>query len=842
MVTIHRADPGIKIRVSRIVFAMTSTVHAVETLHTDRPFVATLVTRHSNQSELTKTKLRLGYFNIKMSERLFVLDGYYNRGKVWIITKTMGTSETTERIQRIPLDPYNVFFMKIHIDNKDQETPIDPDFLVHEPRFYETYRRAPFAMERVQYNNPFEFKMQSEIRGRGADLYSSYDPSPYSVSIRTALHKGIQFYRWYERIEPTPIQCTCGINDKGPSNTLRIATLAIQVSSDRNVVIPSWSEAQRLVTPSSLFGHYIPNFTEFMIPPTPITQIEFIGHQHIKDESPLTKTYQLESADKEQDMIDLFLEDLEKFDCDVIAIFNVSKLYYLYQRILTFKNNQKTLSSFFKATNRFHEFFGEKELENRIFITRKVSPEKKTNCLTNYSNYSDETEKYTGSLTGRILLQCWSKGLLHKSKSYRVNPDSAHSVFRTVKENGLVDLVLRATGDLSLTSSCFTRLSMIMLHNILITNKKTYFLINTKKINHVLSTTQKKGGGTTFWDDSVRGWQKTEQETCLMADFKSCYANVIVNRKLSPELLITPEEWNDDEINWVPCEQSNSTFASIPFLKPRKNQRVILCDTVQRLLDERNSIQKQMKNDNCTKEEIETLNISQACKKLWANTFFGKTGSKWASNQFFCEEVSNCTTTVVRLLFAQLKEELEKSIYNTPFYGITDSLFIITTNKEETTQTIRKFEKLHHTSISVEDNLKSIVLISHTTWVGVTNDGSFINKNVVRYRNNEKFFAFITSLWKEILQIESPTENKWKTKCCERLQEYIKQHENEDPSTYFPQNDEKEHIDIVYKEWDRSSSNYYFENQIAKIIEMCGGAADEKFRRTVGKLIKRAYK
>lgn len=788
----------------------------------------------------------IGPYRHAMTTRMFVLDGYYAKDKVWIVAKCSGDSNTPGKIVDIPFDPYNVIFMKIPMDTQENTTPKTPDFLVYEPRFYEEYRRNPYTMERVQFQNPGDYEKEKMMRSKNTDLYSTYDPKPGNTTVRTAFSHGIRFYQWYKTIDLTPIRCA--EIEQQPSAHLKIGTIAIHINSDRKYVVPSWSKPQKSIMSSNpIFKDHIMSSKNpsYLFPTTPIQRIDFTVHKNINDQNP--KKYTFTSPEREYAMIDSFLNDLIQEDCDVIAIFNVSKLYYLYHRILHFPDSKELLTKFIAATNRLGHST-EKRAETRMFPRWNQKYEIQSECLANYSNYSAETERYTGTTTGRILFQCWSRGLLHKSKLYRIDPDSTQSVFNAIKTYGLLDLVLNATGELSLTHNYFTQPHMIMLHCILAESKDIYFPIknddNSSKTTHQISTLQKKGGGISYWDDSIRGWKKTdENEELLISDFKSCYPNIIVRHELSPELLASPEEWNDNEINWVPCDKANttSTKINIPFLKPKVGQRVILRDAVRRLLDIRSTLQRQMESQILSPAERESLNTKQTAVKLWTNTFYGKTGSKWTSNYFFCEEVSNCTTTIARSILTELKEKLEKSTEHTLFYGVTDSLFMITSNCGSAIDTIKKFERKHGVVIDIDNKLKAIVPISRTTWIGITKDNVLINKNVIRYRNNQHFFEFITSLWKSILLMDSPTEKKWKLACCHALKEYIDTHKNEDPIHYFPRPNEEEYIGSDFMDKNDSNTNYYFAAQIFKIIEACGGMADEKFKRVVDTLIDRAY-
>jgi len=153
-------------------------------------------------------------------------------------------------------------------------------------------------------------------------------------------------------------------------------------------------------------------------------------------------------------------------------------------------------------------------------------------------------------------------------------------------------------------------------------------------------------------------------ENIAVLDFSSMYPNIMIKMNISPDTYVPPgTEVERSEVNVAP--EVGHRFRKEP---PGLYKKVL-----ERLLDARSQIRREMKNLKPNSLQYKLLNERQRALKIIANATYGYCG--WTGARWYKREVAEATTAWGRKLIRETIA-LARKLGLEVIYGDTDSLFI----------------------------------------------------------------------------------------------------------------------------------------------------------------------
>ncbi|MBI1973735.1 ribonuclease H-like domain-containing protein [Candidatus Micrarchaeota archaeon] len=154
-------------------------------------------------------------------------------------------------------------------------------------------------------------------------------------------------------------------------------------------------------------------------------------------------------------------------------------------------------------------------------------------------------------------------------------------------------------------------------------------------------------------------------ERIAVCDFRSMYPSIIISHNLGPDTL-------------------DCSCCSKPFVAPEvghkfcTNRKALMPHVLEKLIDERLAVKKEMKNHKPGSEAYRSLHFRQWALKIIANASYGYLG--FARARWYSREAAESTTALGRKYIHETMDKAEKAGFKV-LYGDTDALFLKLENK-----------------------------------------------------------------------------------------------------------------------------------------------------------------
>jgi len=190
-------------------------------------------------------------------------------------------------------------------------------------------------------------------------------------------------------------------------------------------------------------------------------------------------------------------------------------------------------------------------------------------------------------------------------------------------------------------------------------NKRGYIMPCKPDASVVAS--RNRGGRDELGGGAVLEPTKGLHKSVMVLDFKSMYPSIVRSYNICP----TTKARNGTD------ENSVKTPTGARFLKKEIKQGIVP-EILERLMNERGSIKKQMKE---TKGDVKRLlDAKQWALKIMANAFYGYFG--YTRSRLFDLDVANSITSIGRETIVNTKKMVEEKYGLEVVYGDTDSVFV----------------------------------------------------------------------------------------------------------------------------------------------------------------------
>ena len=161
-------------------------------------------------------------------------------------------------------------------------------------------------------------------------------------------------------------------------------------------------------------------------------------------------------------------------------------------------------------------------------------------------------------------------------------------------------------------------------------------------------------------------------------DYSSLYPSCMIQKNLSHETLVNNDRYDNlEEYKYYNCEFSNADGSKTKcrFAKNKNGEKGIMPMILDKLLAQRKSVKKLMKNENdgFKKSIYDGLQLAY---KVTANSLYGQIGS--SVSPIYCKEIAASTTSTGREML-----ELARDYITNVFPGIIESLYEGYRNKDE---------------------------------------------------------------------------------------------------------------------------------------------------------------
>ncbi len=484
-----------------------------------------------------------------------------------------------------------------------------------------------------------------------------------------------------------------------------------------------------------------------------------------KGTSPTLTEFKYKKGTDDYGIIVDFLNWFEKFDPDVVQIYN-AKIHYLYQRCVWFsekKYDTELHFRFLKVMNRIGSkteditFFGPQitsaNLMDFCFPLVKAASkyknpatgeERATRCFLDYGDYSKCSHKYSfqNALLGRILVNY----SLFDGDEFSVNPMDVGQIDKNVMEHGYLDLLLDMTGVELYLPSRFYNSNLIQCYNLIKKYNPDVFFPHGTKYNAKVKFQGGSRYGAKHTLHQARG-----DEKIWMVDFESFDTGMFVWSNASPDVqtsLKTP--------NAVVVQYGGGQNDFIAFRSP--NERVgAIPNTIKKLLAERKEckvkireIEESLFENSQPQESLMHLKIKERIKKLYGNKIYGCTGCQIGTltNPLAYGKIPAAITFNGRKFWSELCADLEELSGDLEsvceiLFGDTDGMIVKTKfEKDEIQKILEAFQAKNGVLLKpvIKEEFSAIVTVNEKSWVGLQKvmnpetgltEEVFVNKGVI---------------------------------------------------------------------------------------------------------------
>ena len=221
----------------------------------------------------------------------------------------------------------------------------------------------------------------------------------------------------------------------------------------------------------------------------------------------------------------------------------------------------------------------------------------------------------------------------------------------------------------------------------------------------------------------------------IYMDFKSLYPSIIIEYNICPTTILLEEKSVDFIVS-----PFNTKFVS------KSVREGIFPSILKRLIEERDKIKKEMKNEK-DENRKKILDAKQWALKILANAFYGYTG--FIKARFFVNEIANSITSYGRFWITTIKNILENELRKEVLYGDTDSL-MIKSNSENLESIFKEAENLEkeinkrtppNIKMKLEGIFKKIIFVAKKKYVGYlfespNDEGKIVMKGIETVRRD----------------------------------------------------------------------------------------------------------
>lgn len=431
----------------------------------------------------------------------------------------------------------------------------------------------------------------------------------------------------------------------------------------------------------------------------------------------------------EKEMLEKFLEIIEKFDPDIVIGYNINDfdLPYINERLKINKLrrsigrcNEKSLSCRKIGENQYRNSVFGRVIVDPYWIIKDMASRgffrgMKRFSLGDVSKYILGEDKIEFSVSDMI--EVWRKNDENEIKRFidYARKDSELAL-KLVLEKQLLDkyIGISKVSGLLLQDSLDTGEAGKVENLLLREFNKECFVLPCKPTEKEIERRKAERDVKGFKGAFVLEPEVGLHTNCVAyLDFASMYPSIFISYNICPTTLLT-EKRNDIETITTPF---GTTFVS------QKIRRGIIPKTLERLIKERNAVKAQMKNEN-EPERKRALDAYQEGLKRIANASYGYTG--FMLGRIYVLDIANAITSCGRYYIQETKRLIESTTNYKVIYGDTDSV-MIKTNTQDVEKAIEignnianflneKFEgKL---KIKVENIFKTLLILTKKRYAG----------------------------------------------------------------------------------------------------------------------------
>jgi len=429
----------------------------------------------------------------------------------------------------------------------------------------------------------------------------------------------------------------------------------------------------------------------------------------------------------EKEMLEKFLDVVEKFDPDIVVGYNVNDfdIPFISERLRINKMsrilgrcNEKPLVSRRIAENKFRNVIVGRAIADPYWMIKDMASRGffvglKRFSLEEVSQYLLGEGKIEFSHTDIPVYWNGNEEQIKKFIDY-ARRDS-ELVLKLLLEKGFLDKYIgisKVSGQLlqdSLDTGEAGKVENLLLREF---NKENFVLPCKPSESEIFkrrTEREKMGLKGAFVLDPVVG---LHTNSVAYLDFASMYASIFISYNICPTTLITGK----------PETEAISTPFGTSFVPPNIRKGIIP-KTLERLIQERNLVKDEMRKEKDSSKK-RALDAHQEALKRIANAFYGYTG--FFLGRIYVLDIANAITSCGRNFIQETKKTIEGQTPYKVIYGDTDSVMIETNTKDvdnaieignQMAQLLNKqFEgKL---KVKVENVFKTILILTKKRYVG----------------------------------------------------------------------------------------------------------------------------
>ena len=431
----------------------------------------------------------------------------------------------------------------------------------------------------------------------------------------------------------------------------------------------------------------------------------------------------------EKEMLEKFVETLEKFDPDIIIGYNINNfdLPYINERLRILKirrtigrDDQKTMVSMKIVENKYRNSIVGRVIADPYWMIREMV---KRGFLVGLKRFGlGEVSKFLlqdskVDVKHSEILKFWNGDENQMKKLVEYARKDSELALKIIIEKGFLDkyIGISIVSGLLLQDSLDTGDSGKVENLLLREFNKNNFIMPSKPTGDQFKKREqereKVGLKGAFVLNPRVGFH---DNSVVYLDFASMYAFIFIKYNICPTTLVLGSS----------VVESIRTPHGTSFVSTKVREGLVP-QIIKMLIKEREIVKDEMKKEN---DEIKkrVLDAKQEALKRIGNSFYGYTGFLRA--RLYVLDIASAITSVGRSLIQQTKETIEKESPYEVVYGDTDSIMIKTNTKDiqeafEIGESVSKLinEKFENTlKLKIEKVFKSILILAKKRYAGLS--------------------------------------------------------------------------------------------------------------------------